>query len=103
MIKELSEFPEIELYTLGERNSYVNFCFNIKGMVPEEVGYYLDSSYDIIVRTGLHCAPLILKPIGVYPWGTVRASPSYFTTDNEVDVFIEAIKQGIKTFVRKGK
>ncbi|MCL5991945.1 MAG: aminotransferase class V-fold PLP-dependent enzyme [Bacteroidetes bacterium] len=103
IIKELENYPEVEVYTQGERNSFVNFCFNIKGMVPEEVGYVLDSSYDITVRTGLHCAPLILKPLGVYPWGTVRASPSYFTTNNEVDKFIEAIKQTVKTFVRKEK
>jgi len=103
IIGELKEFPEVEVFTKGERNSYVNFCFNIKGMLPEEVGYVLESSYDITVRTGIHCAPLILKPLGVYPWGTVRASPSYFTTDNEVDIFIEAIKQTVKTFVRKEK
>ncbi|TAL68825.1 MAG: aminotransferase class V-fold PLP-dependent enzyme [Bacteroidetes bacterium] len=102
-IKEFENYPEIDIYTRGEKNSYVNFCFNIKGMVPEEVGYVLDSSYDITVRTGLHCAPLILKPLGVYPWGTVRVSPSFFTTDNEVDKFIEAIKETVKTFVRKGK
>lgn len=101
-INEFKDYPEIEILTLGENNSYVNFCFNIKGMVPEEVGYILDSSYDIIVRTGLHCAPLLLKPLGVYPWGTVRVSPAYFSTDNEVDIFIEAIKQTVKTFVRKG-
>jgi cysteine desulfurase family protein len=103
MIAELQDYPEIKIYTKGENNSYVNFCFNIEGMVPEEVGYALDSCYDIIVRTGLHCAPLILKPIDVYPWGTVRVSPGYFSTTQEIDTFIEAIKDIIKTFVRKGK
>ena len=103
IIKEFESYPEIDIYTRGDHNSYVNFCFNIKGMVPEEVGYVLDSSYDITVRTGLHCAPLILKPLGVYPWGTVRVSPSSFTTDSEVDKFIEAIKETVKTFVRKEK
>ncbi|MBI5326108.1 MAG: aminotransferase class V-fold PLP-dependent enzyme [Ignavibacteriae bacterium] len=102
-INEFKDYPEIDIYTRGDRNSYVNFCFNIRGMVPEEVGYVLDSSYDITVRTGLHCAPMILKPLGVYPWGTVRVSPSSFTVDSEVDKFIEAIKETVKTFVRKEK
>jgi cysteine desulfurase/selenocysteine lyase len=102
-IEELKDFPEVKTYIRTERNSYVNFCFNIEGMVPEEVGYALDSSYDITVRTGLHCAPLLLKPLGVHPWGTVRASPSYFTTDEEMDTFIHAVKDIINTFVRKRK
>ena len=101
MINMLKDNPFIKIYTVGDHNSYANFCFNIEGMVPEEVGYALDSCYDIIVRTGLHCAPLLLKPVGVYPWGTVRASPSYFSTITEIDSFIYAIEDIIKTFVKK--
>ncbi len=101
IISELAEFPEVKVYTNNKNNSMANFCFNIGGMAPEEVGYFLDSSYDIIVRTGLHCAPLLLKPVGVYPWGTVRASPSYFTTDDEIDLFIVALKDAVRTFTKR--
>ena len=83
----------IKIYTKGENHSYSNFCFNIGEFVPEEVGYMLNSSFDIMVRTGIHCAPLLLKPLGVEPWGTVRASFSYFTTEEEIDIFIDALKQ----------
>ena len=103
MINTLSEYPEVTIYTSFENNSLANFCFNIKNMVPEEVGYFLDSSYDIVIRSGLHCAPLLLEPLGVHPWGTVRASPSYFTTDEEVDLFINAIIDAVKTFSRNKK
>jgi selenocysteine lyase/cysteine desulfurase len=71
--------------------------------VPEEVGYILESSYDIIVRTGIHCAPLLLEPVGVHPWGTVRCSPSYFTTDEEIEKFIDSVKDITKVFLRKRK
>lgn len=93
MFDELKDMEEIEIYSSTEHTSYSNFCFNIKGMVPEEVGYVLDSSFDIIVRTGLHCAPLILKYLGVEPWGTVRASHSYFTTEEDIYKFVEAVKK----------
>lgn len=93
LFDELKNVEEIEIYSSTEHTSYSNFCFNIKGMVPEEVGYVLESSFDIIVRTGLHCAPLILKYLGVEPWGTVRASHSYFTTDEDIYRFIEAVKK----------
>lgn len=101
MIEELSWLPEITVYTYPKHNSLNNFCFNISKIVPEEVGYIFESSYDMIVRTGLHCAPLIMKPLGVEPWGTVRVSPSYFTSDDEVTKFIDAVKEIIKTFLKK--
>lgn len=99
IISELQDNPKIHIYTKGEHNSYANFCFNIENIVPEEVGYILESSYNIEVRTGLHCAPLLLKPLGVEPWGTVRASPSYFTEEHEVDKFIQAVIE-ITDFVK---
>lgn len=103
MVEELSPLEEITIYNHPEHSSWANFCFNIKNMVPEEVNYVLESSYDIHVRSGLHCAPMILEPLGVHPWGTVRASPSFFTTDEELDKFIFAIKEIVDTFVRKIK
>ncbi len=97
---ELGDMPAVTIYRSMEHNSYANFCFNVGKMVPEEINYLLESSYDIAVRSGLHCAPLILKPLGVEPWGTVRASVSYFTTEAEVDTFIDSIKDIVKTFVK---
>lgn len=92
-LAELEHIPGISTYYDPEHNSFANFCFNIENFVPEEVGYILESSYDIHVRSGLHCAPLLLEPLGVHPWGTVRASPSYFTTDEESRSFIGAVME----------
>ncbi|MFN3781110.1 MAG: aminotransferase class V-fold PLP-dependent enzyme [Candidatus Kapaibacteriota bacterium] len=93
IFNELGNNPDIEIYSSLEHTSYSNFCFNVMGMVPEEVGYVLEVSFDIWVRTGLHCAPLILPYLGVGPWGTVRASHSYFTTEEDIHRFIEAVKK----------
>lgn len=103
IIEELSNYEEIKIYTAFENNSLSNFCFNIEGLVPEEVNYILESSYDIHVRSGLHCAPLLLDYLGVNPWGTVRASPSYFTQEWEIEKFIDAIKEIVEIFVRNKK
>ena len=101
LLEELTPLPEITTYCHAEHSSHSNFCFNIKGMTPEEVNYALESMYDIHVRSGLHCAPLLLEHIGVYPWGTVRASPSYFSTREDTGKFIVAVKEIIRTFVRR--
>ncbi|MEJ5285945.1 MAG: aminotransferase class V-fold PLP-dependent enzyme [Bacteroidota bacterium] len=93
LFDELGDNPDIEIYSPTEHTSYSNFCFNVKGMVPEEVGYVLEASFDIWVRTGLHCAPLLLPYLGVEPWGTVRASHSYFTTEEEIYKFIDAVRK----------
>lgn len=59
----------------------------------EEAGYILENSFGIICRTGLHCAPLIHRNIHTSPKGTLRISPSGFTTSNEIELVIEAIRR----------
>jgi len=66
--------------------------FVLAGVSPQDTGEALRDSYDIIVRTGLHCAPRVFAGLGVDPTqGTVRVSLSRFTTAAEVEQFSEAI------------
>lgn len=51
------------------------------------VGEMLSSGFDIVCRTGLHCAPLYPK----VPGGTVRFSLSRFTTHEEIDETLQAL------------
>jgi selenocysteine lyase/cysteine desulfurase len=53
----------------------------------------LDQAFDIKVRTGLHCAPSVHRLIGTFPHGTVRLSPGYFNTEEEMDTVINAIEK----------
>ena len=43
-------------------------------------------------RVGLHCAPTAHKTIGTFPTGTVRFGMGYFTTEEEIDQGIEAVR-----------
>ncbi len=65
--------------------------FNLALRDPAEVGFLLDRDYGIICRTGLHCAPDAHRTIGTYPRGTVRVSPGYFTTAEEIDSLLTAV------------
>jgi selenocysteine lyase/cysteine desulfurase len=68
------------------------FVFNIDGLPADQAGTFLDVEYDIITRTGLHCAPQVHEGIGTFDEnGTVRFSPGIFTTDEEVERAIEAV------------
>jgi selenocysteine lyase/cysteine desulfurase len=67
--------------------------FRIEGWEIEETGFALAESFGIICRTGLHCAPLIHKEIGSAPEGTVRFSPSAFTTEAEIEHTLGAVRR----------
>jgi cysteine desulfurase / selenocysteine lyase len=66
--------------------------FRIRDWPVGDCGYALANSFGIICRTGLHCAPLIHAAIGSAPEGTIRFSPSGFTTNEEIDSVLDAVK-----------
>ncbi len=60
----------------------------------EELGIILDEDFDIAVRTGYHCAPLVHDLIGSVEYGgTVRVSMGRFTTERDVQALVEAVKE----------
>lgn len=63
----------------------------IEGRSPEEIGLFLDTDWDIAVRTGLHCAPLAHEALGTSPEGSIRFSFGPFNTDRDVDTALEAL------------
>lgn len=73
------------------RGSVVSFTMD--GLDPSNVGFLLDNEYEISVRTGLHCAPKAHQSIGTYPAGTIRVSPGWFNTCEEIAVLLEALEQ----------
>ncbi len=60
---------------------------------PGEAEDRLGSQYNIMVRVGLHCAPMAHRTIGTFPDGTVRLSMGYFNTFEDVDAAVQAIKR----------
>ena len=64
---------------------------SIPGVSAGEAADILTGSYDIILRAGLHCAPDIMEDIGM-AGGTLRLSLSRFTSEEEVDAVISAVR-----------
>lgn len=94
ILERLQEIPGIEVYGVCDPERQVAVVsFNILDVNPEEVGTVLDEVFGIMVRTGLHCAPEAHKTIGTIERGTVRVSPGFFNTPEEIDCFIEAIRE----------
>jgi len=94
LLEGLSKMPGLTIYSAkdGLKQAPV-ISINIEGYEPAEVGVILDQAFDIKVRAGLHCSPAAHKTIGTYPLGTVRLSPGYFNTDEEVDFTLQALQK----------
>ena len=73
------------------RTSVISIDF--PGLDNAEVAYQLDQESGIESRVGLHCAPIAHRSVGTFPRGTVRLSPGFATTDDEIDRTIMAYKR----------
>jgi selenocysteine lyase/cysteine desulfurase len=69
----------------------INLAWMEEGMPVDEAGGRLDDEHDILVRVGLHCAPMAHKTLGTYPDGTVRLSMGYFNTADDIGLAADAI------------
>jgi selenocysteine lyase/cysteine desulfurase len=68
--------------------------FVIDGITPQETADILSGEYDVAVRAGLHCAPLMHKYLGTAATGgTVRASLSPLNRHEEIDFFLAAVDE----------
>ena len=61
---------------------------------PQDIGLLLDQAFDIAVRSGLHCAPDAHQTLGtISTGGTIRISPGYFNTEEDIARCIDAVSQ----------
>lgn len=94
LLENLQRIPGVTIY--GPQNPDLQVgvvSFNLLDVNPVEVGTVLDEVYQVMVRTGLHCAPQAHQTIGTIERGTVRVSPSFFNTQDEIHYFIEAMQK----------
>lgn len=94
LVEALSDARGVRLYGPPPSADRVSvLSINVEGRSPDEVAGILDSSFDIAVRAGLHCAPGAHRELGTFPAGTVRISPGPFNTLEEMDRVAGAIRQ----------
>ena len=68
----------------------------IDSMDPASIAYELESTYHIMTRVGLHCAPRAHQTLGTYPEGTVRFSFGYANTHEDVVSALSALHRIVK-------
>ena len=73
-----------------ERTAIVSFA--IGEMDSSQVAQRLDAEFGTACRAGLHCAPWAHRCIGTLQRGTIRFSPGYFNTTDQMMLAIKAIE-----------
>ena len=66
---------------------------NIEGLASAEVSDMLMQGWGIATRSGAHCAPLMHEALDTREQGAVRFSTSWFTTEDEIDAAIAAVRE----------
>lgn len=91
LLEQIKKLSYVKIYgsdSKKQRSAVISL--NVDGIDASIVGEQLNER-GIAVRTGYHCAPLIHDVIGTEYAGTVRVSPGYFNTFEDIEKLVEAI------------
>ena len=93
LLAGLTSIPGLELFGPDSENNRTSvFSFTLNGYDPQELAAILDATSGIQCRAGLHCAPRMHEALGTLDrGGTVRLSPGWATTTEQLDRALEAI------------
>lgn len=90
----ISDISDLKLY--GDIDAPLRtpiISLNIGNMSSASVSDILWEDYEICVRAGAHCAPLMHKTFGTEKQGAVRFSFSCFNSEAEIDTAIRAMHE----------
>ena len=90
LIEGLKKMPAYRLYSTPNESGIV--AFSHERLQSETIAQLLSEHFDIAVRGGLHCAPLMHQALGTIEGGLVRVSFSHFNCEREIDELLSALK-----------
>ena len=89
-LQKIEQINILGKQTLQDRTAVVSIT--IDGMDPASIAYELESTYHIMTRVGLHCAPRAHQTLGTDPEGTVRFSFGYANTIEDIEAALSALR-----------
>ena len=94
-LQDIEHINVIGKQNLQDRTAVVSIT--IDGMDAASIAYELESTYHIMTRVGLHCAPRAHQTLGTYPEGTVRFAFGYANTLKDVEAALSALHVIVKS------
>lgn len=92
--KKVQQIPELQIIGNAKHKASI-ISFLLQDIHPHDIGTILDK-LGIAIRTGQHCTEPVMRHFNIP--ATARASFSFYNTEEEINVFIEGLKQVIETF-----
>lgn len=90
LVDGIAEIKGIKLVGGYHGSSVASFVFN--NIAPAEAAIMLDAGFGIAVRSGLHCAADAHETLGTLKsGGTLRISPNFFNTVEDIDYCLMAL------------
>jgi len=93
-LRKLEKVEGVTVY--GPKNSNIQtstISVGIKDVDLGQISFMLDDQFNIMTRSGLHCAPYAHQTIGTFPEGTLRFSFDIFNSEEEVDYVIDSLNK----------
>ena len=91
LIENLKSIDKIKCFSIPNQNGIV--AFSLKNLSSEACAEILNSRYDVAVRGGFHCAPLMHRHLKTDTNGLIRASIAVQNSSSEINYFVSAIKE----------
>ncbi|WKY43774.1 aminotransferase class V-fold PLP-dependent enzyme [Eubacteriaceae bacterium ES2] len=99
-LEQLRTVADIEIYGPQDPAKTVGvIAFNLAGEAPEEVAYFLDQECQVMIRSGLHCAPSAHRLINTVERGSCRIGIGYFNEKADIDTLV----QGLNAYLKEKK
>jgi cysteine desulfurase/selenocysteine lyase len=96
LVSGLSSIPGVTVLGPGIGQARVGLAsFDVEGVHSHDVGQFLDDR-GIAVRVGHHCAQPLHRRLGIV--SSTRASAYLYTSEDEVDILLEAVADATKFF-----
>ncbi len=93
-LEGVRSIPDIQLFGLPDAEGRTGVVsLRLGATDPAQLAYALDTTYGIMTRVGLHCAPNAHRTLGSFPTGTVRFSFGWFNTEAEVAQAVQALRE----------
>ncbi len=92
LVDGLKRLPRVQLYAADSTADHLPvLSCTVQGIAATDVGAILDGDFEIAVRTGLQCAPLVHEDLGTLANGTIRFSLGPFTSEADIDSAVRAM------------
>lgn len=94
LLEGLQSIPGVVVHGCKEVEEMVPvLSVTVEGISPGEASLWLAENYGIVTRSGLHCAPLAHRTLNTIDTGTLRFSPGYFNTREQMRQTVAAVKE----------